>query len=95
MFIKTTEGKLVNLNAIECIFVHTINEYNSIIKANVNHATYTLGVYRNTIQAINAMHDLEDSIATQSPLHEMKDPEPHDDDYFWRFAEQRQGNGDD
>lgn len=81
MFIKTTDSNLVNLDALAAIKIDgfsIIARGRDVVHDGVNRPytrTYTLGVYHNTIQAINAMLDLEESIAAQSPLHEMKDPD--------------------
>lgn len=81
MFIKTTESSLVNLDALAEI---KADGFNVIARGrDVVHdssgypytRTYTLGFYHSIMQAINAMHDLEESIAAQSPLHEMTDPD--------------------
>lgn len=42
-----------------------------------------LGMYHSVIQAINALNDLEKSIAAQSPLHIMLDPDPDPDAQQW------------
>lgn len=91
MFIKTTDNRLVNLDAIAGIYIDSfciIAKGRDVVHDGVNRPytrTYTLGVYHNAIQAINAMLELEESIAAQSPLHIMQAPDP--DTLRWRNSD--------
>lgn len=82
MFIKTTDSRLVNLDAIATIYTDgfTVIAIARDLRGDGIHKPhthiYTLGMYQSVIQAINALNDLEKSIAAQSPLHIMQDPDP-------------------
>lgn len=76
MFIKTTDGTLINLDAIASIVVKDTSVIAKVINSNPHTAIYTLGYYPSVIVAIRAQQGLEESIAAQSPLHIMFDPDP-------------------